>query len=191
MIQPWQKLQRQLTGNFRIFDLFTDTSQSPITGKEHHFYVLSTGDWVNVIPLTPDNQVVMVRQFRHGIEQITLEIPGGMVDKEDGDAAAAAHRELLEETGYLAEAYIPIGTVASNPAILDNHTHTYLAHNARLVDKQKLDGTEDIAIELVDLADVPEMIRCGRITHALVVAAFYHLQNYQRGNKTLSTDDTD
>ena len=183
MIQPWQRLQRQLTGDFRIFNLFTDTSRSPVTGNEHRFFVLSTGDWVNVIPLTPDNQVVMVRQFRHGVEQVTLEIPGGMVDKEDGDAAAAAHRELLEETGYQAEAYIHIGTVASNPAILDNHTHTYLAKNVRPVTSQRLDGTEDIAIELVPLADIAEMIRCGRITHALVVAAFYHLDNYLRQNQ--------
>lgn len=183
MIQPWQRLQRQLTGDFRIFNLFTDTSRSPVTGNEHRFFVLSTGDWVNVIPLTPDNQVVMVRQFRHGVEQVTLEIPGGMVDKEDGDAAAAAHRELSEETGYQAEAYIHIGTVASNPAILDNHTHTYLAKNVRPVTSQRLDGTEDIAIELVPLADIAEMIRCGRITHALVVAAFYHLDNYLRQNQ--------
>ena len=180
MIQPWQRLQRQLTGDFRIFNLFTDTSRSPVTGNEHRFYVLSTGDWVNVIPLTPDNQVVMVRQFRHGVEQVTLEIPGGMVDKDDGDAAAAAHRELSEETGYQAEEYISIGKVASNPAILDNYTHTYLAKNVRLVGEQHLDGTEDIMIELVPLADIPEMIRRGRITHALVVAGFYHLENYLR-----------
>lgn len=183
MIQPWQKLNRQHTGDFRIFDLYTDTSRSPSTGQAHTFFVLSTGDWVNVIPLTPDDEVVMVRQFRHGVEELTLEIPGGMVDKEDGDAAAAAHRELLEETGYQGEAYIHIGTVASNPAILDNHTHTYLAHNARCVAPQQLDGTEEIAIELIPLADVPEMIRCGRITHALVVAAFYHLENYRHQNQ--------
>ena len=182
MIQPWQKLHRQHTGNFRIFDLFTDTSQSPVTGREHHFFVLSTGDWVNVIPLTAKNEVVLVHQFRHGIEQVTLEIPGGMVDKEDGDAAAAARRELLEETGYLADAYIHIGTVASNPAILDNRTHTYLAQNARLVEKQALDGTEDIAIELVPLAEIAELVPCARLTHSLVVAAFYHLYNHLRHN---------
>ncbi len=182
MIQPWQKLHRQHTGDFRIFDLFTDTSRSPVTGKAHTFFVLSTGDWVNVIPLTPQNEVVMVRQFRHGIEELTLEIPGGMVDKTDGDAAAAAHRELLEETGYQGEAYLHIGTVASNPAILDNRTHTYLAQNTCCVAPQALDGTEEIAIELIPLADVSELIRCGRITHALVVAAFYHLDNHFRHN---------
>ncbi|MCL4868051.1 MAG: NUDIX hydrolase [Anaerolineae bacterium] len=180
MIQPWQKLQRQHTGNFRIFDLFTDTSRSPATGRDHTFFVLSTPDWVNVIPLTPQNEVVMVRQFRHGIEAMTLEIPGGMVDREDGDAAAAAHRELLEETGYQGERYTHIGTVASNPAILDNHTHTYLAHQAHCVAPQQLDGTEEITIELIPLTEIPEMIRSGRITHALVVAAFYHLENYLR-----------
>ncbi|MEZ4518692.1 MAG: NUDIX hydrolase [Chloroflexota bacterium] len=71
----------------------------PRTGKEHSFYILEAPDWVNVIPLTPDEQVVMVRQYRHGTGTVTLESPAGMADHDGEALAVAAARELREETG--------------------------------------------------------------------------------------------
>jgi 8-oxo-dGTP pyrophosphatase MutT (NUDIX family) len=125
----------------------------------------------------------MIHQYRHGTAEVTLEIPGGMVDDHEVDPAAAVRRVLLEETGYAAEEIIHIGTVHPNPAFLDNQCHTYLARNVRWQQPLELDGSEDIAVELVPLVDVPELIRNGRITHALVVAAFYHYENYCRLSK--------
>lgn len=179
MINKWEKLNSKQIANYRIFTVRQDSRRSPRTGREHQFYVLDTPDWINVIPVTKEGKVVMIHQFRHGTAEITLEIPGGMVDRKDGDPAAAARRELLEETGYAADQFIHIGTVAPNPAFLNNHCHTYLAVDARWVQPPQLDGAEDIAVEEVDLARVPALIRDGRITHALVVAAFYHYERYR------------
>ncbi len=171
-LKDWPRLKSHILGDYRIFRLRQDTRVSPRTGQEHNFFVLDTGDWVNVVPVTPDDKIVLIRQFRHGIARVTLEIPGGMVDG-DELPASTARRELLEETGYEAEEMIHIGTVTPNPAILSNHCHTFLARNARWVSQPSLDGSEDIRVEMVDAAKVPELITSGQITHALVIAAFY------------------
>jgi 8-oxo-dGTP pyrophosphatase MutT (NUDIX family) len=105
-----------------------------------------------------------------------------MVDEADGDPAESARRELLEETGYVAEEIIPIGRVTSNPAFINNYTHTYLALNARLVGETNFDSAEYIEFELADIDDIPALIASGQINHALVIAAFYHYENYRRGN---------
>jgi 8-oxo-dGTP pyrophosphatase MutT (NUDIX family) len=128
--------------------------------------------------VTPDGQVVLIRQFRHGVEEVTLEIPGGMVDEGEADPSETARRELLEETGYEAAEMVPIGVVAPNPAFLDNRCYTFLARDVRQVSAPQFDGTEYIELELAPLETIPELIRGGRISHALVVAAFYHLDHF-------------
>ena len=178
MVEDWEKLSSEELADFRIFKLRRDTRRSPRTGTEHNFFVLQTPDWVNIIPLTPEGKVVMIHQFRHGTEQVTLEIPGGMVDASDDDPAESVRRELVEETGYAADEIIHIGTADPNPAFLDNQLHTYLALGARWQQPPDFDGAEDIAVEEVPLADVPRLIANGRISHALVIAAFYHYENY-------------
>lgn len=180
MVKDWEKLNSEEIANYRIFKMRRDVRRSPRTGAEHSFFVLQSPDWVNVVALTPENQVVMIHQFRHGTERVTLEIPGGMVDPHENDPAETARRELLEETGYAAEQVIHIGTVHPNPAFLDNTCYTYLALNARWQQEPQFDGAEDIAVELVPIEEIAGMVGNGRITHALVVAAFYHYENYIR-----------
>jgi 8-oxo-dGTP pyrophosphatase MutT (NUDIX family) len=158
-------------------------SRSPHSGREHRFYVLETPDWINVIPITPEGKVVLIRQYRVGINAVTLEIPGGMVDAADESPAEAARRELLEETGYAAEEIIQIGRVTSNPAFINNYTHTFLALNARPVGKTNFDSAEYIEFELADIGEIPQLIASGQISHALVIAGFYHYENYLRNEK--------
>lgn len=182
MVQPWEKITSEYLGDFRIFRIRKDTSRSPRTGQIHSFFVLESPDWINVIPVTPAGNVVMIHQFRHGTEDITLEVPGGMVDGEDADPAISAARELREETGYQAESIIHLGTVAPNPAFLNNRCHSYLALNARPVSAKQLDGAEDIWYEEIPLNQIPELIRTGKITHSLTVTAFYYLERYRESS---------
>jgi 8-oxo-dGTP pyrophosphatase MutT (NUDIX family) len=176
MVKHWEKLSTEPLADYRIFNIRQDTRRSPRTGNEHGFYVLEAPDWINIIPVTPEGNVVFIHQFRHGTERVTLEVPGGMVDDTDSDPGDGARREMLEETGYDAEQIIHIGSVEPNPAFLDNQCHTYLALNAHWVQTPEFDGAEDIVVEEIPLTAVSQLITSGKITHALVICAFYHLE---------------
>src|ERR1700677_1331710 len=103
MIRPWKKISSKALEDYRIFSMRSDTKLSPRTGKEHEFYVFDCVDWVNVIAVTPEKQLVMVEQYRHGSDTVELEIPGGMMDAGETDPVVTAVRELREETGYAGE----------------------------------------------------------------------------------------
>lgn len=170
--KPWKLIASKTTQTFRIFSLRTDRALSPRTHKEHDFYILESSDWVNVIPLTPRNEVVLIRQYRHGIRNNTLEIPGGILETGDSPVTAA-QRELHEETGFQEAKMVLLGSVHSNPAFLNNRCYSYVAQDVFPAGNQELDDKEDIEIVLKPLDDIPRLIRDGEITHSLVLAAFY------------------
>jgi 8-oxo-dGTP pyrophosphatase MutT (NUDIX family) len=178
MIRPWPEVSRKLLIDTPVFRLRRDRVCSPRTSAEHDVFVLETSDWINVVALTPAEDVVFVRQWRHGTRTETLEIPGGLMDPADASPEAAARRELLEETGYAADAFFYLGVVDPNPAIQTTACHTFLATGARVVAEQNLDHGEDIEVETVAMRDVPSLIDRGVIRHALVVAAFAHFDRY-------------
>lgn len=172
-IKPWKRLDTEMVYTCRIFSLRRDRSVSPRTGSEHDFFILDACDWVNILPLTRDGRVVMVRQYRHGVGDFTLEIPGGMVDDEDPSPLIAARREMVEETGWDSENVIELGAVHPNPAIQGNLLHTFAALNVEDLHETHFDTTEETEVELVPLEDVPGLVASGVISHALVVSAFY------------------
>jgi ADP-ribose pyrophosphatase len=176
MIKPWRQLHAEPRLTTPIFTVSGRTCHSPRTSAEHEFLVLEAPDWVNVVPLTEEGEVVMVRQYRVGRSEVTLEIPGGMRDPGDADPAAAAQRELLEETGLWAGELRPIGCIAPNPAIQNNLCFSFLATRLEMRGAPQLDSTEDLEVVHVPLPSIPELIRSGQITHSLVVVAFWHLR---------------
>ncbi len=179
-IGPWERIDSRPRENYRVFEVREDRCVSPATGTEYTFYVIESNDWINIIPLTEDGRIVFVRQYRHGTRDVTLEVPGGIVDAGE-HALEAAVREMHEETGYEAEEVVHIGTVAPNPAIQTNRCHTYVARNCRMVAQQRLDGAEEIEVVTIAPEEVPQLIVDGRITHSLVVAAFYYFDRYREG----------
>ena len=171
-VKDWEELERELLQDCRVFTVSRMTSRSPHTGKAHPFYRIDSSDWVNVVALTPRDELVMVRQYRHGEGRVTLEIPGGLVDPGESAASAAA-RELLEETGYRAGPVESLGVVNPNPALFGNRTETFLARGAERVAEIANGQTEETLVELVPRAALRDTLRAGRITSALVVAALY------------------
>ena len=182
MIEPWKKIAEKVEYVCRIFQVLSRQSASPISGEKHPYYVISTQNWVNVIALTEDKKVLLVTQFRHGTEKVSLEIPGGAVDAADPSPLEAAKRELLEETGHAADHWHFLGQVQPNPAILNNLCYFFLATGARPVAELKLDESEELEVSQRDLKEIPEMIRSGKIQHALVVAAFQFFELFRKVN---------
>jgi ADP-ribose pyrophosphatase len=176
----WRRVRSERVADCRVFRVRRDIALNPRGGGEHDFYVVEAGDWINVIPLTDGDEVVMIEQYRHGSEDVTLEIPGGVVDEGESPVEAAA-RELIEETGYASSEIVALGRTRPNPAIHDNWLHTFLARGARPVREPVFDRTEHCAVRLVPLADVPALIAEGFITHALVVVAFHRLGLWRDG----------
>lgn len=177
MIKKWDLLKTTEIGSNRVFSVRQDRALSPLTGKEHDFYVIDAPDWINVVAVTPEDEILLIEQYRHGIRSVTVEIPGGMIDP--GEAPIeAAKRELLEETGYRAEKWVCIGEVVPNPAIQDNKCYTYLAQSAVKVKEPEFDNTEDIQTFTLPAADIPKVVSQGKITHSLVIAAFYWYHLY-------------
>ena len=156
---------------------------SPRTGCEHEFLVIDTVNWVNVVAVTADGQMVLIEQFRHGSGTVELEIPGGMMDAEDSSPEAAGCRESREETGYEGEHPRIIGQVFPNPAIMNNTCYTVLVENCRLAGGLELDSGEDLITRLVSIDDVSGLVASGQIRHSLVIAGLYHFELWRR-NRT-------
>jgi ADP-ribose diphosphatase len=133
--------------------------------------------------VTPDQQLVMIEQFRHGSNTVELEIPGGMIDTKDASPEASGERELREETGYAGTGARVIGSVWANPAIMSNTCHTVLVEDCKCVHPLEWDHAEDLMTRLVPLAEVPGLIASGTIRHPLVIVALYHFELLQRGVK--------
>lgn len=171
-VKPWSMLRRELVARCGIFDVERATMRSPEDGSEHGFVRILSADFVQVVPVTAAGEVVLIRQYRHGSQTTTLEIPGGLVDPGESPQQAAT-RELLEETGYRCERLASLGKVNPNPALFTNTLHAFSAEGAVKVADVCNDGTEHTVVELVPLGDVPRLLLDGAIDHALVVATLW------------------
>jgi 8-oxo-dGTP pyrophosphatase MutT (NUDIX family) len=154
-----------------VFDLDRVRFEPPEGGDPRPYFVIEAPHWINVIPLTHDRRVLLVKQYRFGIEEFTLEIPGGMCDPGEAPLEAAG-RELVEETGYRASELAEIGWVHPNPAIQGNRCYTFVARGLIKVGEPAPDPDEECELVEEPLERIPELIAERKITHALVLAAF-------------------
>jgi 8-oxo-dGTP pyrophosphatase MutT (NUDIX family) len=178
-LQPFVTLSREPIADCRIFRVERVWRRSGKSGLTHDFFHIAAGAWVNVVALTPQNEVVLVRQERHGLCDFTIEVPAGLVEPGE-DPAVAAVRELREETGYAGGRAELLGVVHPNPALQDNRCHMYAVRDVVMAGDQQLDPREEIEVLVKPLPEVREMIRRGEITHSLVLSALYLLELQQR-----------
>jgi ADP-ribose pyrophosphatase len=173
----WKRLQSTYILQDRWLSLRADTCQLPDGRTVAPYYVLEYPPWVNIVALTTDQRVVLVRQYRHGVQQTLLELPSGAVDAADASPLAAAQRELLEETGYGSEAVVETGRLSPNPATHTNLTYCFLATGVRLVAEPRPEETEHLEVVLMPLSEVVQLAHTGGLLQALHVGAlFFALQ---------------
>ena len=168
----WVQIASDEISDCRVFRVRRDVSENQDTGQKASFFVIENPDWVNIIPFTSNSKVVLIEQYRHGIQEITLEIPGGMVDPGE-DPIEAAARELTEETGFVANEVVYLGKSRPNPALQNNWIHHFAAIDCERSKEPDFDERESISTKLVSLDSIAELIENGSITHSLVLAGFY------------------
>ena len=170
---PWDVLSDEREADCRIFEVRRLRCRHP-DGREGEFFVLDTSDWVNVVALTPDEELILVRQHRFASGELSWEVPGGVIDPGEGPVEAAV-RELREETGFVGEKVRIIGSCRPNPAILRNRCHFVLVEGARLTTETAFDPNEELETRLLPLAEAASWAKKGRIEHALSLDALYYL----------------
>lgn len=166
----WEKLGEKPLATTRVLDLHSVRYRHPVRRTERDFFVLQIPNWVNVLALTPDHQLVLVRQFRFGVDNFSLEIPGGVMEAGE-EPVAAGLRELQEETGYTGTGARLLGSVQPNPAIQNNRCHLVLVEQAVRSTAMTWDTDEEIEVTTAPVDDVLAWARSGRITHSLVLNA--------------------
>jgi len=173
----WTTLESRTIIRDRWINLRADRCQMPNGHIVEPFYVLQYPEWLNAVALTEAGEVILTKQYRHGLGQVILELPSGTLDPEDDSPAAAMARELLEETGYVFTEMIPLATVSANPVNNTNLVHCFLARGGRKVAEPSLDDTEEISVELVSLAEFRRLLDSNALVQAVhVTAAYYALQ---------------
>ena len=173
-IIKWKVIDREVGFKAQIFRYLKIKSESPSNGQVGNFDVVQCLNWVNVIAITEDQKIVLIKQYRHGTEEVTVEIPGGAVNIGE-DPRIGAERELREETGYTSASWSHLGRVAANPAFMSNYCDTYLALDAKLTHPQEFDPFEEIEVYLKNKNELIEMVRSGEINHSIVIAALHLL----------------
>ncbi|MGD9123722.1 MAG: NUDIX hydrolase [Desulfarculaceae bacterium] len=170
-LKDWPLVSSEAAGDHGLFKVTQDRAVSPRTGAERDFLVIHMPDWLQVVALTEEGRLLLVRQYRHGSRRLGLEVPGGLLDPQDSDPARAAARELREETGYGAVELKRLGSLYPQPALMANQVHFFSAVGVKRLGAMDQDEGEDLEVVLVSVSEVGQLIASARIHNAMTITA--------------------
>lgn len=171
---PWRVLSSEYLARELWYTVRVDRVQLPSGTIIPRYWINEYPPWVNVVAITPNDEAVLIRQYRHGVGAVHFEIPAGTTDPEDTSLESAARRELLEETGYGGGTWSHLMTLSANPALQNNLTHTFLAEGVS-AGAASPEESEDIRVHLVPVAEVERLIEAGGFLQALHAAPLMKL----------------
>lgn len=177
-MKPWKEKKRRKQISTKLFDVYEVAFQSPL-GKEGDFDVLESPDWVNVVAVNSEDKVIMVRQFRFGIGELTLEFPAGKVDPGE-ETRQTAIRELQEESGASIKSIEKTGQTQANPAFLNNYCHHFLAKINDSPLQANPQGHEELEAVWMSVEEIDKGIKNGTISHSLSICAWYYFKLAKR-----------
>jgi 8-oxo-dGTP pyrophosphatase MutT (NUDIX family) len=163
-------IRKRSTALTRTIFSISDLDCSHEKAGNHIFSIIEAPDWINIVALTPDREILFVKQHRLGTDQVTIETPAGLIDSGE-EPLHAAERELREETGYEAEKIIHLKSLRANPAMMNNTIHFFLALGCRKIGGQSLDMQEDIEVIRATIEETIRMMRDNIIDHSIIVTA--------------------
>ena len=170
----WKILSSEYLFNDLWFKVRKDICESPEGKIINPYYVYEFPEWATAFALTEDNKAILVRQYRHAVGEVCIELPGGCVDDTDKDFEKAIARELLEETGYSFSSYEYLGKISANPSTNNNWMHMFLAKGGKKVSEQKLDSNEEILVELCSIDELKQLLRENKIIQAMHVTCILY-----------------
>lgn len=176
--KPWTVLSSSYLARKDWFTVRQDHVRLPTGGEIEEYWVSEFRPWVNVVAVTGSDDLVLLRQYRHGLGQVHFELPAGTTEEGESDLMAAAQRELLEETGYGGGAWRELVVTSANPALTNNLTHSFLAEGVTRLQEPRPEKTEDLRLHLVPVRDAAALMVAGEMIQALHIAplACYLLQ---------------
>lgn len=166
----WLRLRSETGPHIKLFQVRYDWMRNPRNGAEERMVILEGRDSANVVALTPDNQVLLIRQYRFGIGADTLELPGGLMEAGE-ELQAGVARELAEETGHTGDVWEYLGKVPSNPVFMDSYIHHWVARNVVCSTSADLDDGEAVELVFLPLEKVLNMLLSGAFEHPHTVSA--------------------
>lgn len=184
--KPLKVLCESFHADCKIYSVYKQRCQYPADGREGDFYIMRCPSWVQVLALTEEAKIILVKQYRIGIKAFQLETPGGALDAGESPEAGGA-RELLEETGYVGSSPVCIGFSYPNPALQDNKVYYVLISDCKYQGSPYKDPMEDLTVHLYPLDEAFALRKKGEVQHALVLNAFYFLEQFLAQDPLCST----
>lgn len=174
----WKTISSTYIHDATWFTARKDICERPDGKIIDDYYVFEFPEWVTALPVTEDGKIIMVKQYRHALGEVCIELPGGCVDAEDADYETAIKRELLEETGYVFEEFINLGDISSNPSTNTNLMHMFLAKGGKKIQGQQLDVNEEIEIVEMSVAELVQLVEENKILQSMHLSAIFYGLRY-------------
>lgn len=175
----WKTLESRDIFTSGIFNLRTEKLQLPDGRIMPRYFVMSFPDWVNVLPLTKDGKVILLKQYRHASGEFHIEVPGGSLDPHRNESVEqGALRELLEETGYSSSRLVKVASHYPNPALQTNQMHTFIAYDCEKTSAQNLDEFEELELYFCTLQELEDHMDRGEINHSIMLASIAQALRY-------------